>query len=369
MTENRRVMKTPKSIDIDITSRCNLKCKYCFHRTSPADTGGEIPASGWRTFFEECGNAGIMDLTIGGGEPFIKEDLREIIEGVVANKMRFAILSNGGLITSEISKFIASTGRCNYVQVSVDGSCATVHDRLRGTGAFDGAIRGIKTLQDAGVQVTSRVTIHRYNLDDLENIAHLLLDEIRMGSISTNSASYQGLARENEEEVSLTPAETCIAMKKILNLAKQYNNRITAAAGPLAQGRNYQEMEQARIEGRTIPGRGFLTGCGCMWSKMAVRPDGTYVPCGMLSHIELGKINQHKLLDVWQNHPEFNRLRQRYTIPLSTFPDCTDCGYQMVCTGNCPADGYSRTGDVYVPSPGGCLKKFLAEGGRIVSIP
>ncbi|WP_409199169.1 PqqD family peptide modification chaperone [Methanospirillum lacunae] len=35
ITENH-VMKTPKSIDIDITSRCNLKCKNCFHLTNRA---------------------------------------------------------------------------------------------------------------------------------------------------------------------------------------------------------------------------------------------------------------------------------------------------------------------------------------------
>lgn len=369
MIENRRVMKTPKSIDIDITSRCNLRCRYCFHRTSPADTGDEIPASEWIKFFEECGNAGVMNITIGGGEPFIKDDLSEIIGGIVANKMRFSILSNGGLITPEMAKVIASTGRCDYVQVSVDGSCASVHDRLRGTGAFEGAIRGIKTLKEAGVPVTARITIHRYNLDDLEHIVHLLLDDIHMGFISTNSVSNQGLARENEEEVSLTPKETCTAMEKILELAKQYNNRLTATAGPLSQGREFQDMERARLDGQTIPGRGFLSGCGCMWSKMAIRPDGTYVPCGMLSHIELGKINHDTLLDIWQNHPEFTRLRQRYTIPLSKFPECMDCVYQMTCTGNCPADGYSRTRDVYVPSPNGCLKKFLSEGGRIISIP
>jgi MoaA/NifB/PqqE/SkfB family radical SAM enzyme len=53
MTENRRLMKTPKSLDLDITSRCNLKCKYCFHRTSPADTGGELKTEEWVTFMEE----------------------------------------------------------------------------------------------------------------------------------------------------------------------------------------------------------------------------------------------------------------------------------------------------------------------------
>lgn len=369
MTETRRLMRTPKSLDLDITSRCNLRCKYCFHRTSPADTGEELPTRSWITFIEELGRCAVMDITFGGGEPFIRDDILDLIDAAVKNRMRFSILSNGSLITPEMAKHIAKTGRCNYVQVSIDGSRPEVHDRIRGTGSFEGAIRGIKILQAAGVPVTSRVTIHRYNLDDLENIARFLINKIGMDFISTNSACYLGLARRNEEEVSLTAAEQTIAMEQILDLAKIYQNSITATAGPLSQGKIFNEMEHARLSGLTLPGRGYLTGCGCMWSKMAVRPDGMMVPCGMLAHIELGRINEVSLTEVWQSHPEFTRLRQRYTIPLSNFERCRECDYQMTCTGNCPASGYNRTGDVYAPSPDGCLKLFLEEGGRIVPIP
>jgi len=368
MTGDRRLMMTPRSLDLDITSRCNLTCRYCFHRTSPADTGGELPTDSWVRFLEECGSCSVMDVTFGGGEPFIRKDLPALIDAAVQNRMRFSILSNGGLITPDSARYIASTRRCNHVQISIDGSCPEVHDRLRGSGSFDGAVRGIRVLQDAGVQVTSRVTIHRYNLQDLENIARFLLDEIGMKSISTNSACYLGLARSHEEEVTLSAPEFTRAMEILLVLADQYPGRITATAGPLSLGRHFQAMEKARLEGRDIPGRGFLTGCGCMWSKMSVRPDGMMVPCGMLAHIALGKINEVSLRNVWQNHPEFVRLRQRYLIPLSDFEECRSCDYRMMCTGNCPASGYTRTGNVFAPSPEGCLKRFLTEGGRIVSI-
>ena len=119
MDEHRRLMTTPRGVDIDITSRCNLRCLYCFHRTSPADTRSELNADQWDTFLKECGNASVMSVTIGGGEPFIREDLPDIIASVVKNRMRFSILSNGGLITPDIASYIRSTGRCDYVQVSV----------------------------------------------------------------------------------------------------------------------------------------------------------------------------------------------------------------------------------------------------------
>ena len=34
-----RLMRTPKKIDIDITNRCNLRCRYCYHFESPGDAG------------------------------------------------------------------------------------------------------------------------------------------------------------------------------------------------------------------------------------------------------------------------------------------------------------------------------------------
>ena len=106
---------------------------------------------------------------------------------------------------------------------------------------------------------------------------------LRLVQSRQNSVGHLGLAREFEAEVQLSPAEMCEAMEQILTLAKRYQNRITAQAGPLSLARAYQEMEKARLEGREIPGRGYLTGCGCMWQKITVRPDGVYVPCGMLS--------------------------------------------------------------------------------------
>nr|WP_319538598.1 SynChlorMet cassette radical SAM/SPASM protein ScmE [uncultured Methanospirillum sp.] len=366
--ENRRLMKTPKSLDIDITSRCNLHCKYCFHRTSPADTGSELSTAEWLSFFDELGRCAVMEVTIGGGEPFIRTDLRELIGGIIKNRMRFSILSNGSLITPDLAENIASTGRCNSVQVSIDGSRPEIHDRLRGAGSFEGAIRGIKNLQSSGVSVTSRITVNPYNIDDLDNIARLLLDEMGMNFISTNSVCHLGLARSHEDEVNLNAEEQCRAMEKLMTLARMYENRIISTAGPLSQVRSYQQMEIARRNGRALPGRGYLTGCGCMWSKMTVRPDGMMVPCGMLSHIELGRINKVPLREVWQSHPEFTKLRDRYKIPLSTFDECRSCEYIMTCTGNCPASSYTRVHDVYAPSPDGCLKRFLQEGGRVIGM-
>jgi SynChlorMet cassette radical SAM/SPASM protein ScmE len=125
-------------------------------------------------------------------------------------------------------------------------------------------------------------------------------------------------------------------------------------------------MEKARLEGReAIPDLGYLSGCNGPMNQIAVRADGVMVPCGQMSHIELGRINKDDLEEVWQEHHEMKRLRERHKIPLKSFEFCDGCEYINYCTGNCPALAYTILGKDNHPSPDACLKRFLEEGGRL----
>ena len=360
------VMKTPRSVEVEITSHCNLRCRYCYYFDNPDVEYRDLPTAQWLTFFDECGECAVLDVTLQGGEPFIRTDLKALLNGIVHNRMRFSILSNGALINDENAAFLADTGRCDHVQVSVDGSCPATHDAFRGKGAFEGAIRGIKTLQRHQVRVESRVTIHRRNVHDLDATVRLLLDELGLAEIGTNSAGYQGACRRSASDVMLTTSDRQLAMETLLRLSEEYPGRIRAMAGPLAEARQWWEMEQARARGDTqLPRGGRLTGCGCHMTKIAVRADGVMVPCVMLPHMELGQINEKPLASVWHNSPHLNKLRQRHTIALEDFEFCKGCPYVPYCTGNCPGLAYTMHHDVDHPSPDACLRRFLADGGKL----
>lgn len=361
-----KVMRTPRSVDLDITNRCNLRCKYCYHFSSPGDVSEDLPKAEWLEFFEELNRCAVMNVTLAGGEPFFRKDLRDLIEGIVGNRMRFNILSNGTLITDDMAEFLSSTGRCDGVQVSIDGSKPETHDACRGKGNFRKAVEGIKSLQKYNLPVQVRVTIHTYNVTDLERVAALLLGELGLSGFSTNAASYMGLCKQNVAEVGLSVQDRTLAMDILLKLNRRYSNRISAQAGPLAEATTWTEMELARQNGKKhIPMRGNLTACGCVMDKIAVRADGMIVPCTMLSHIELGRINKDGFKDIWQNHPDMQNIRERRNIPLSDFEFCQGCKYINYCTGNCPGLAFTITGEVNHPSPDACLRRFLEDGGRL----
>jgi SynChlorMet cassette radical SAM/SPASM protein ScmE len=360
------LMKTPRSVDIEITNGCNLRCTYCSHFTSAGDVGRDLPPDEWRRFFAELNRCAVMNVTLSGGEPFYRQDLKEIIASIVENRMRFSILSNGTLIDPETASFLASTGRCNSVQVSIDGATAATHDSFRGKGNFVRALDGIRILHKFHLPVAVRVTIHRKNVHELDTVAALLLEEMGLPSFSTNAASYMGLSRENAEQTQLTVAERSQAMETLVRLADKYPNRITATAGPLADATMWAEMKEAvREQKPQMPDRGFLTGCGGPFKNIAVRADGMYVPCSQLGHIVLGQINRDDLCEIWQSHPALWELRNRRFIPLSSFEFCKGCPYINYCTGNCPALAYNLTGEVNHPSPDACLRLFEQQGGKL----
>lgn len=364
--KNNPVMKSPKSADIAITGRCNLRCKHCSHFSSPGDTNADLPLDEWKKFMDELGRLAVMSVTIEGGEPFCRDDLEEIIESAVANRMRFGVLTNGTLITDETAAFLASTGRCNSVQVSIDGSFPGTHDALRGEGNFEKAVEGIGHLRKNGVRVTVRVTINRYNVGELDRIADFLLVETGLSGFSTNSASHMGLCRSNADEIQLSAEDRSLAMEKLLELDKKYSGRISAAAGPLAELKHWTRMIKASRAGeKPASNQGKLSSCGGPLSKIAVRADGVMTPCLQMSHIELGRINEDPLGEIWQSHPELVRLRERRRVSLTEFEFCRDCEYVSYCMGNCPALAYNITGSDFRPSPDACLKQFLESGGKI----
>ena len=324
----------------------------------------DLPTGEWLEFFEELRDCCVMEVCLQGGEPFIREDLKELIEGIVRNRLRFSILTNGTLITDEMAAFLASTGRCNLIQVSIDGSMPITHDSFRGEGSFHRAANGLKLLLKHQLPATVRVTIHRQNVRDLEEVSKLLLEDVGLPGFSTNSAGYFGLCRKNTQQVQLTVEDRCLAMGALLKLTKKYQGRISAMAGPLAEARAWLDMEQARRKGlKGVSDGGHLTSCGGPMTKLAVRADGVITPCAQLAGMKLGRINSDSLTEVWRDNEELNLFRNRSAIPLAVFDFCRDCEYAAFCRGGCPAVADSMLGNAYHPSPDACYKRFLEAGG------
>jgi SynChlorMet cassette radical SAM/SPASM protein ScmE len=354
----------PASLDISLTGKCNLRCRYCFYADEMVSLS-DLPTKRWLEFFAEAGGIGVQRVTLSGGELFTRPDVFALVDGVIENRMRYSLLTNGTLIDEKIIDAFGKGKRrlrLDSVQVSIDGSKASVHDLSRPPASFDRALRGLRLLKENDFPVTCRVTINRHNVHDLAETARLLLDDVGLKSFGTNSADRFGSARCYGQDVVLSPEEWAIALKTMDELVRKYPGRINAAAGPQAFAKNITQIEEAMAEGKTgLPRRGKLAACGGVFTKMAILHDGAIVPCNMLPTMVMGKIGSMPLQEAWLAGKEINILRERYETPITTIPGCENCRWAGFCTGGCPAIVFAQHGTLNAVDQESCYKKYLEE--------
>ncbi len=365
--EYTEISDRPGDFDISLTGKCNLHCDYCFYAHEMHDRP-DMSKEEWFTFFDELGQLGVRTLTLSGGEVFVRNDFFELLDQIIGKRMRYSILSNGTLITEKTLSLLEEKKRrhrLNSIQVSIDGSCAEIHDKSRGSGSFKKAIRGLRLLQEAGFPVNCRVTVNRHNVDDLDKIAALLLEDVGLASFGTNDAMPMGAGCDNQAGITLLPQQQLQAMKTLIRLEKQTNGRINATAGPLAKWKSYGEMEHARATGEKADGwrMGYLTACGCVFNKLAVHHDGIITPCNMLAGLELGRVNRDSIKTIWKTHPILKALIERRKIPMQNVPGCEGCEWAPFCNGSCPGLAYTMTGDFNMANPHDCYRNFLQATG------
>jgi len=143
------------SIAIELTPRCNQRCVYCYNAWRGGDitAGQELSGEVIRRLVDRIlADAELEQITLSGGEPFLRTDIFDIIDHINARGLSVALISNEGLIGERCAEMLA-TRDVAYVQVTLAGPDADMHDSLCGAGAFDAVMRAITTLGSANVSV------------------------------------------------------------------------------------------------------------------------------------------------------------------------------------------------------------------------
>lgn len=139
----------PTTAIVAVTLNCNARCLMCDIWKQPS-TGEMQPAEYLQL------PASLREINLTGGEPFLRQDLPEVIAAIrqACPRARLVISTNGLLVDrmQEMAPQLLRQGSAVAVRVSIDGLEET-HDRLRGVpGGFARALRGLERLREAGVQ-------------------------------------------------------------------------------------------------------------------------------------------------------------------------------------------------------------------------
>lgn len=160
----------PISLTINLTGKCNLKCKTC---KVWKNKSRDLEFSEWKKISEKIETP--LWITITGGEPFLREDFSEIIKSICKNAKPVVLnIATNGMLTEKIIKDIKkikdSYSGILRINISIDGLKET-HELIRGKVCYDRAIETFRQLKRInGIQVGFHTTISKHNISEVKKI-------------------------------------------------------------------------------------------------------------------------------------------------------------------------------------------------------
>ena len=333
----------------NMSRRCNLHCIHCYSSSQDRLYPDELTTEEAKAMIADLTAFGAPVLLFSGGEPVMRPDLPELAQYAVDRGMRAVISTNGTLIDEEKANIFKKIG-LSYVGVSLDGTQKT-HDRFRGmAGAFEAAMKGIRTCRDRGIKVGVRFTINRHNVADVPAIFDLLEAE-EIPRCCFYHLVYSGRGSKLIEE-DLSHEETRALLDLIMDRTKDLFTRgipkeiLTVdnhADGPYVYLRLLRENPERAAEVLELlmmnEGNSSGNGIGCISWDGEVHPDQFW------RGISFGNVRKRPFSEIWtdMSDPLLAKLKDKKPHMKGR---CATCRWLDICGGNFRARAEAVTGDV-----------------------
>lgn len=152
---------------IIVTYRCPMRCKMCDIWNNPTRKDEEFKPELLKKL-----PANLRSINITGGEPFVRDDIEEIVE-ILRTKTKRIVFSTSGFFSDKIIALAKKYPDVGY-RISIEGlSCK--NDELRGRqGGFDKGLSTLLELKRMGIKdIGFGITVSNNNSEDMLNLYEL----------------------------------------------------------------------------------------------------------------------------------------------------------------------------------------------------
>jgi MoaA/NifB/PqqE/SkfB family radical SAM enzyme len=140
------------SLNVAVNDYCNSKCRMCNMWENKYKDG--FTADDVRSFMQKSSFSEVRDLSITGGEPFMRTDLADVVSAFVEGmpKLQRLFVNTNGTYTRRIPEFIdriAPLVPSLYGCVSIEGD-ENAHNATRGIPCYQNAIATLDAITHSG---------------------------------------------------------------------------------------------------------------------------------------------------------------------------------------------------------------------------
>ena len=369
--DSQKYRKAPspfyKTLHWSITGSCNLKCRHCY-LCAPEKKYGDITFSRITELVDEISEAGIMEVSITGGEPFVKKEIWDILALLAEKKIRISqIYTNGVMVSDSVLERLekvlgpqfAKNGLKPEFSLSFDG--VGTHDDIRGIkGTELETIKAIERIVAHGFSVRIETVLYRKNVGNMIETLDLMSKKgVESWKISGVGDVGNWLKTEGTENLSIGETFDCYR-----NLLEHY----IRTGRPLnIQMGGFYSCAKGVAQNNTLYGQltgkcdeSFLKKYSCNACRYIryLLSDGTLLPCismtGTAIHKNMPNIQDKTLSEALNDQNLWEIVSIKVGDLVKKNKECAHCEYFGKCNLGCRSCALTYNGSVFAKDPFTC---------------
>lgn len=298
------------------------------------DRGGpELTTAEWERVFRRLADAGVLFLTLTGGEPTVRDDWLELLR--LARRLSFALkLKTNGFALDDEACDAVSRSPVMEVHFSFYSVDPAIHDAVTRTpGSHAKVIAAARRLRKNGTRVLLNCPLMVENTDGYERV--IVFAEAEGMDYSFDPGIIV------QEDGCAEPAKHRMCEDAHLRLLS--DPRVYDPQGP-------GPVEEKRCQAVCRVGKAMV----------AVAPNGDVWPCLSIQE-KMGNLLESDLKSIWVGNP----ILEKYaSIRWEDLPKCRECQLLPYCS-RCHANAMLEDGDLYGPSTLACQGARMRRAAAI----
>lgn len=315
----------------NVTSACNFRCGVCFS-DSGTPAADELTTDEARKAIRDAAAAGVTDIVVSGGEPFLRADLFELLVHMKELGVTARIATNGSLLDRPLLERLRRETSIKAFQVSLDTLDRDAYREIHGAPPemLDTALDALRHMRELGYHTTVSSRLGPRTLPTLPALLDRAVAE-GWATVTIHLPLHTGRAADSWPQDDDLLARLEPVFEHFLSLPKHW---VVETTIPWARYHPAIRRLSKRI-------RVAHAGCGSCRCRLAIHADGTVTPCICISDpaAHMGNVRRDDLGALFRGHPLADLCRRPAAHGL-----CADCGNVARCGAGCRASALALTG-------------------------
>ncbi|QYA46052.1 radical SAM protein (plasmid) [Macrococcoides bohemicum] len=289
------INKTLLSVTIELTTKCNWRCKHCY---IPEYVNPGLTYDEYDSLFKQLRDLGTFELIFTGGEIFMRSDALEIIENARKHFFDVKLFTNVSLLNESKIKKLAEL-KISQVSCTVFSMKEDIHDNIsKNKGSLKKTLNNLFLLKKYNIDVEVKQILLNINENCLDEVANYC-EHMGFKHLATTNIFYQ-------LDGDITPAK--------YRVDKDYLNKNIVKIDKIRGFRCFQLSDNTYA-------------CNATRFSCTIEANGNFLACNNLN-IPIDNIKNNNIKNIWEKSKTLKDIQDKKSSELS---GCNDCEISTLC--------------------------------------